>query len=94
MTRPTRVWIVDILMSDDVEHKLWVKHRVRRAEVEEAALMGGYRDAIWLNDPDYGERLLVRGPTFDGVELLVVLEPVNEADGIWRCRTARRAENR
>ena len=92
MGKPQRVWIVDVLMSEDVEAKLAVKHRVRRSEVEEAVTFGRYSSARWHQHDVYGERLLVKGRTSDGVELLVVLKPVNAFDGIWECKTARRTE--
>jgi len=34
--------------------------------------------------------LIVRGYTDDQVPILAILKPVDEEDGIWECRTARR----
>jgi hypothetical protein len=90
MTRRRRYWIADVLISPRVEEKLLVKHGVRRDEVEDAVRFGAYRDARWHTHERHGERLIVRGTTRGDVELMTVLVPVDEADGVWRCKTSRR----
>jgi hypothetical protein len=93
MTRPRKVWIAAVLISEEIEEKLRIKHRTTRAEVEEAVLFHGYSTARWHEHPDYGERLIVRGYTADQVELIVYMTPIDIADGVWECRTARRLED-
>lgn len=90
MAKPRRVWITEIEITPEVEQKIQVKHRVSRSEVDEAVKYGHYRDARWHEHDVYGERLLVRGSTDADVELLVVLKPVDQSEGIWECKTARR----
>lgn len=77
-------------MTPEIEDKLAVKHGLRAAEVEEAVTLGAYTEARWHTHAVYGERLIARGRTLEGVELLVILKPVDLTDGIWECRTARR----
>lgn len=78
--------IFDPLVAD----KLVTKHKVTPDEVKQAVLFSAYRDARWHRHPTYGRRLLVRGYTDDRVPILAILKPMNEKDGIWECRTARR----
>lgn len=84
------VWIVDVLITPEVEHKLWVKHGLKSSDVEEAVRFGAYREGRWHEHPIYGRRLLVKGETFGGVPVIAYLRPIDEAEGIWECRTARR----
>lgn len=85
-----RVWIAEVLFRPEVAHKIETKHRVTPRDVEEAVRFYAHREARWHNHRLYSRRLIVRGKTFDQVPLIVYLAPVNEADGIWECRTARR----
>jgi hypothetical protein len=66
------------------------KHGVSTWEVEEACTFGAHREARWHVHPVYGRRLLVRGRTYRGDEILAYLVPIDELDGTWECRTARR----
>jgi len=85
-----RVWIARILFRDEVARKIRMKHGVSPWEVEEACLFGAHRQARWHDHPTYGRRLLVRGTTYAGSEILAYLKPVDMTDGTWECRTARR----
>lgn len=84
------VWIARIIFPPDIEIKLGTKHGLSAWEVEEACLFGGHRDARWHDHSRYGRRLLVRGETYAGSSILAVLGPIDEVDGVWECRTARR----
>ena len=88
--KPYRAWIVEVTVTPEIEDKLAAKHGVRLEEVRQAVTLGSYAVARWHTHPRYGERLIVRGRTDDDVELQVILRPVDEADGIWECLTARR----
>ena len=79
-----------MIIAPEVEHKLMTKHHVSRDEVEQAVRFSAFRDARWHNHPEFGRRLLVRGLTEEQVPILAILKPVNEQDGIWECKTARR----
>jgi hypothetical protein len=85
-----RPWIAEVLFDPQVADKLVSKHKVTPDEVKQAVLFSAYRDARWHNHPAYGRRLIVRGYTDNEVPILAILKPVNEADGIWECKTARR----
>jgi hypothetical protein len=79
-----------VIFDPRVADKLVTKHKVTPDEVKQAVLFSMYRDARWHDHAVYGRRLLVRGYTNDRVPILAILKPVNEEDGIWECRTARR----
>lgn len=85
-----RVWIAEILFRPDVATKIRSKHQLTPAEIREAACFGAHRDAGWHVHPTYGRRLLVQGETYEGKRIIVYLKPMDEAGGIWECRTARR----
>lgn len=84
------LWISDVKISPAVAHKLRLKHGVSVREVREAALYGLQSEARWHVHPIYGRRLLVRGHTDGGVELVVVLRPPKTDGDTWTCATARR----
>jgi hypothetical protein len=88
--RGPRVWIAEILFRADVAAKIRSKHHLSPAEIREAACFGAHRDARWHVHPTYGRRLLVVGETYEGKRIIVYLKPLNEAEGIWEGRTARR----
>ena len=44
----------------------------------------------WHTHPVYGRRLIVQGVTYRGDPILAYLKPIDERDGTWECRTARR----
>lgn len=88
-TRP-QPWIADIKFSDDVERKLSTKHGVSRQDVEEAFLYRTPRRAYWHVHEVYGERLIVQErPYGRSVDLIAILEAIDEAEGVWQCKTAR-----
>jgi hypothetical protein len=84
------VWIARIVFDPRVVAKLLDKHGVASWEVEEACVLGSHREARWHTHPEFGRRLLVRGKTYRGDEIFAYLVPIDEQDGIWECRTARR----
>ena len=59
-------------------------------EVEEACTLGAHREARWHIHPVHGRRLIVQGQTYGGDTILAYLKPIDERDGTWECRTARR----
>lgn len=64
------------------------RHSVTMHEVQEAIVLTEVSASAWDFDPDRGWRLLVTGTTYAGRELLVVLFPIDESEGIWRLGTA------
>lgn len=87
---PTRVWIVNIEISDWVAHKLRVKHRVEPHQVREACLFDAYVSARWDTHRRFGLRLIVRGRDADGTLLTVYLRRIRGRKDEFRCLTARR----
>ena len=79
-----------MIITPEVEYKLATKHHVSRDEVEQAVRFSAFRDARWHDHPEFGRRLLVRGLTDERVSILAILKPINEQEGIWECKTARR----
>jgi hypothetical protein len=76
--------VVDI--SPAVATKIQSKHGVTPDEAREAC--GGYQQARWTYSDDRGLRLSVVGVTASGRRLKLILQPVDEGDGVWRLRTA------
>jgi hypothetical protein len=66
---PRREWIAEVLFRPNVAAKIRSKHHVSPAEVREAVCFGAERDARWHVHPKYGERLLVRGETYEGIPI-------------------------
>lgn len=87
---PQRIWIAEVWISERIAAKLHAKHGVEPQQVRDACLFGRQTSARWQEDPERGSRLFVMGKDRDGVKLLVLLKPVDLADGIFRCVTARR----
>jgi hypothetical protein len=56
----------------------------------QAVGFSAFRDARWHDHPEFGRRLLVRGLTDERVPIVAILKPINEQEGIWECKTARR----
>jgi hypothetical protein len=83
-------WIAEIRISAAVEQKIRQRRGVTGSEVREACVPASYEDVRWSVHPVHGERLLVRARRADGVLLLVILQPVDVGEGIWRLRTVLR----
>lgn len=85
------VWIVEVRFADGVVEKLWTKHGLDARDVERSVQFGGIHSARWHDHPNYGRRLIAntRHPQ-DDTELLVYLQPIDEWEGIWTCKTALR----
>lgn len=86
-----RVWIAEILIDAEHEAKLRERRFVTSDEVREAVVPDSYEEARWEDHPQHGRRLLVIGRTYAGKRLKVVLEPVDQTDGVWLLRTAMHA---
>lgn len=84
-----RPWIRQVVISDSVRQKLLSKHGVHPDQVNEACLFGRQESAREEVDPNRGPRLIVQGTDRDGRRLRVLLKPIDIADGIYRCITAR-----
>ena len=81
--------VVDELRWDEETlEKLWRKHRVMAREVGDVVRHDPGAEFRWHEQRRHGRRLLVRGRTRGGRRLLVILDPVDLDEGVWRCRTA------
>lgn len=84
-------WIGLVDIPPDVAEKIKNKHGVTPEEVREAVCWGAAEEARWHNDKVHGRRLLVLGTPYHGrYRIMVVLAPLDRADGSWRCKTAMR----
>ena len=90
MPRPV-AYIAELLPpSAELIDKIHGKHDVTLDEIREAVILTHVESSVWdwHPDPARGWRLLVTANTYLGRRLLVVLYPVDEAEGIWRLGTA------
>lgn len=87
MSCRARFWIAEVRISEAHEAKIRERRFVTPAEIREAVVPDCYENARWEDHPDHGRRLLVIGRTHQGKRLKVVLEPIDEYDGIWLLRT-------
>jgi hypothetical protein len=84
-----RFWISHIEISPAMEHKIPTRRFVTGDQVREACMPNHYEKS-WDDHPEYGRRLAVLCRTTDGVELKVLLQPVDVHEGLWRLRTVLR----
>jgi uncharacterized DUF497 family protein len=68
------------------------RHAVSSWEVEDA-IRDVRGTAFWKRDRFHGDRLVVFGRNRGGRKLILYLQPVNTDEGIWRCITAREAND-
>lgn len=83
------VWIGRVVIDPAAEAKINGKHNVTFDEVREAVEVGAATAARWHDHPLYGTRLLARGLTAAGRNLIVTLVPVDRDEETWECKTAR-----
>lgn len=81
-------WVAVVVSTETVEAKIRAKHAITLDEIREAVLLGAHDEQRWHDHPVYGRRLLVRGRSYDGRPLLVVLKRAAGADDVWECQTA------
>jgi hypothetical protein len=79
-----------VIITPEVETQACDQVHVSGDEVEQAVRFSAFRDARWHDHPEFGRRLLVRGLTDERVPIVAILKPINEQEGIWECKTARR----
>jgi len=82
------VYIAEILVPSHIAAKVNEKHNVTVAEVREAVVLTMLISAVREPLADGSERLLVKGKTYNGRALKVVLYLVDENLGVWRLATA------
>jgi hypothetical protein len=88
MAASARVWIAQVEIDPEIASKVQTKHNISPDEVREAICFGAHRDARWHTHDQYGRRLIVIGDNYAGRSIVAYLKPINEAEGIWECRTA------
>lgn len=81
------VLILDVECSDSVEEKLNNKHGLTVDDVI-AALNHPDRTAHWFDHPINGRQLIAKAKTPSGLQIKIVLYPVNEDVGAFRLATA------
>ena len=86
------VLILNLEIHPNVEHKLATRAdprmRVTADEVREAVLYDSAISTRFAVHPEHGRRLLAIGTTYAGRTLKVVLQPVDEDQGWFACKTA------
>ncbi len=80
--------VYELWWDEETLEKLWRKHRVMAQEVGDVVCHDPGAEFRWHEHRRHGRRLLVRGRTRGGRRLLVILDPVDLGEGVWRCRTA------
>lgn len=84
-----KIRINELLWDDE---NLTHLHDLRAWEVESAIIDDPHREARWVEDEEHGRRLMAEGRCEDNSKRIrTYLDPVNEADGIWKPRTAWRS---
>lgn len=84
-------WIAEIRIDNTIETKIRTRRGVTGDEVRSACVPAQYERAGWHDHPQYRRRLLVEATTPGcGLRLMVILQPVDVKDGIWRLRTVLR----
>ena len=78
----------ELRWDEAIQEKLWTKHRVLGREVGDVVFDDPEADFRWREHRWHGRRLLVRGRTRSGRRLIVIFDPIDLDEGVWRCRTA------
>ncbi|MBU4174490.1 MAG: hypothetical protein KKB90_12190 [Actinobacteria bacterium] len=80
---------IDELMWDDENMSKVAQHQLTVSEVYEALVLDTNRTASWEDDREHGLRVLAMGTCESNSKVIIApLDPVDEAEGIWRPRTA------
>lgn len=80
--------VYELQWDEAIQEKLWTKHRVLGREVGDVVFDDPEADFRWREHRRHGRRLLVKGRTRSGRRLIVILDPIDLDEGVWRCRTA------
>lgn len=81
-------WIAEIRASDAVQDKIREKHNVTVEEIRRWCVPVQYEWAGWHRHDLHGWRLLVETRDDQGKLIQVILQPIDENEGIWKLRTA------
>jgi uncharacterized DUF497 family protein len=80
---------IDELEWDDENISKVARHQLTVSEVYEALVLDPERTASWGYDEEHGRRVMVIGTCESHNKVIIApLDPVNEAEGLWRPRTA------
>lgn len=87
-----KVDVAVLLIDPSIEAKINAKDPpLTGVEVREVVIYAQDAEASWSDDPEHGLRLVVRGKTYAGRELVAYLMPLNEHDpgeGTFKLKTA------
>jgi hypothetical protein len=85
-----RVEVADLIIDDSIEAKLRRKRPpLTGNEVREVAMWSPDAVTRWHTDQRHGRRLIVRGKTYGGRKIIAYLLPLDEAERIFKLKTAR-----
>lgn len=82
-----RIYIADIVIPDDIEHKIRTKHNLTGQDVRESLIHANVRGEERDDEP-YGPRLLVHGETYDGIKFLAWLWKIEGDEDVYRLGSA------
>jgi hypothetical protein len=71
-----------LIIDPAIERKIgqWDHGSLTADQVRQAVLLGAHTEARWDDDPEHGERWIVRGKSYDGTELIAYVMPANQTD--------------
>ena len=81
-------YITEIRISKSVEAKIQLKHHVSGFQVRQTFVNRDDFLSAWVDTPNHGQRLEVKGKLQDGRTILAYLFEVNYQFGIWNLGTA------
>ena len=79
-----------LIIDPTIEQKLRIAHDLTGDQVREAVLLGGHTEARWDVDENHGERWIVRGQTYEGIEIVAYVLPTDADDDVYVLKTALR----
>ncbi len=84
------IYIDDLEWDDENMAKI---HHLTVEEVYQAIVLDPDRQAVWVEDDEHGRRVMAIGTCeFHNKVIISHLDPVSEAEGLWRPRTAWRLD--
>src|SRR5262245_27885273 len=73
----SKPWVAVLVVREEVEHKLRHRHGITSDQVREAIMFGAPSEARWETTTRHGERLILKGFTYDGVPLIAIVHPID-----------------
>lgn len=81
-------YAVNLIIDPSIEYKLRHNHNLTGDQVREVVLFGGHTEARWNENSVHGGRWVVRGMTYEGIEIIAYVLPTTAGDGVHVLKTA------